>query len=316
MDIIGYPDVKKKLDVALAFPQRMPSLFERTDDSQFEESTGCLLYGPPGTGKTKFAQCIAYQAKKYTLVTIRSADINGKYWGETEKNIRTIFELAEELKPVILFLDEAESAFTSRDGAVSDNTKRATTEFLIHMQRQEGVYILACSNYPYQIDIGIQRRLPSKIHVGMPNSKEKAIMLKQNLKNVLTVMTEQHYQQIGESMKNYSGSDVFDVSVLCQKEILTKICEGTFFRPCNIRKGKMVPCEASEVGAVQGTYNDFPENSISAPILTYTVVQKVVKEFNGSGNNFKPEYLEQLKMFEEKEKKPSKKQVGTEEKSL
>jgi hypothetical protein len=63
----------------------------------------------------------------------------------------------------------------------------------------------------------------------MPYSNGRALMLKQNPRNILTFTTEEQYLQIGDAMVNCSGSDIYDVAVLCEKEILSKVSECIFY---------------------------------------------------------------------------------------
>jgi vacuolar protein-sorting-associated protein 4 len=297
-DIIGYTEVKKILDGSVGFPFRMPHLFSgRKNDSKFKKSTGCLLYGPPGTGKSEFARCLASEAKENTFVTITGADVNGKFCGETEKNITALFQLSEAIKPVIVFLDEAETVFTSRNGNVSENTQKAVAQFLTYLQKQPGLFLLACSNHPYNIDSGILRRMPTKIFIGLPDSKARGLMLKHHLKEVMSFLTDNNYKMLGSAMVDFSASDIYDVATMSGHEVYMKVPAATHFRSCMTRKGQMVPCKATDIGAVEGTYEDFPADCISAPILRLKDVQKAIKVVNLSRNKVEPEYMEALEKF-------------------
>ena len=122
------------------FPFIFPDLFSaRQLDSQFEVPTGLLLYGAPGNGKTKIARCLASEAKGTTFIAVSGADINGMYVGDTEKAIKSLFQMATALQHSILFIDEAESLFVSREGKPTEHSVKATCEFLSCMQEQKGI---------------------------------------------------------------------------------------------------------------------------------------------------------------------------------
>lgn len=119
-----------------------------------------LFWGPPGTGKTEFAKYMAGTMKKRLLVK-RYSDLESMWVGETEKNIRAAFAEAEKSE-AILFVDEADSFFTSRENAFRSWEVSRTNEFLTQMENHRGM-LICCTNLLPSMDRAAMRRFTWKV---------------------------------------------------------------------------------------------------------------------------------------------------------
>jgi vacuolar protein-sorting-associated protein 4 len=134
-DIAGLEAAKNALKEAIVLPIQFPQMFV----GMRKPWKGILLYGPPGTGKSLLAKaCATGNASilecQATFFSVSSSDLISKYVGESEKLVRTLFELARENKPSIIFIDEIDSLTGARSDGENESSRRVKTEFLVQMQ--------------------------------------------------------------------------------------------------------------------------------------------------------------------------------------
>src|SRR5213078_1191438 len=112
-DIAGLDDVKEQIRIKMIFPFTFP---EKAKKYKVKTGGGILLYGPPGTGKTMIAKAVAGELDA-TFFAIAPAEILNKWVGESEKNIRKLFESARNCPKAVIFIDEVESLIPKRRDA-------------------------------------------------------------------------------------------------------------------------------------------------------------------------------------------------------
>ena len=147
-------------------PVKYPQLFR----GERKPWRGILLYGPPGTGKSYLAKALANESsiegRQTTFFSVSSSDLVSKWVGESEKLVRSLFELAREKKPSIIFVDEIDSLCTTRSDSESESARRIKTEFLVQMdgvgKDQTGVLLLGATNLPWGLDQAVRRRFGAK----------------------------------------------------------------------------------------------------------------------------------------------------------
>jgi len=165
----------------------------------------CLFHGPPGTGKTLSATLLG-KKNKMDIYRVDLSQVVSKYIGETEKNLGSIFDVAEN-KNWILFFDEAESLFSKRTAVSDSKDKFANQETAYLLQRVEnynGLIILATNLKP-NIDQAFSRRLQSVIYYAIPNATQRK-RLWRNALNGLVEISESEIDKIAKAYEISGGS--------------------------------------------------------------------------------------------------------------
>jgi vacuolar protein-sorting-associated protein 4 len=172
------------------------------------------LFGPPGTGKSYLAKACATECEG-TFFSVSSSDLVSKWMGESEKLIKSLFQMAREAKPSIIFIDEVDSLCGSRSEGENDSSRRIKTEFLVQMQgtatNNDGVLVLGATNVPWELDNAIRRRFQKRVHIGLPEAPARAGIFKIRSGKTKTTIDEAGYAQLGEASHGYSGSDIANV---------------------------------------------------------------------------------------------------------
>ncbi len=156
-DVAGMEDVKRQIRLRMIEPLQHP---EEAKKHGLKIGGGILLYGPPGTGKTFIAKALAGELD-LPFYTITAADIFGKYVGQSEKNIRTLFEETRKNPLSVVFIDELETIFRKRTGDIHETTQKVISVIL---QELDGVkdgknpfLLLGVTNAPWMIDEAFMR---------------------------------------------------------------------------------------------------------------------------------------------------------------
>jgi SpoVK/Ycf46/Vps4 family AAA+-type ATPase len=148
-------DLKATLKQLKAFDEYL-----RKEDQDKSMNMNLLFYGPPGTGKSELARYISDKLDR-EIICKRVSDIQDKYVGEAEKNIKNAF-LEAEREEAILVIDEADSLLFSRDRAVRSWEVSFTNEFLTQMERFRGI-LICTTNRMKDLDQASIRRFNHKI---------------------------------------------------------------------------------------------------------------------------------------------------------
>jgi transitional endoplasmic reticulum ATPase len=172
--------------------QQLQSVIEDPEAARrfgVDPPTGLLLAGPPGTGKTTVAKVLASQAR-CSFYPVSGADVMSKWVGESEGNIRRLFERARENRPSIVFIDEID-AIAGRRGQVEvhDGQVNQLLSEIDGLAGQRGVFVVGATNRPDQLDPALLRggRLSRTIVLGLPDEPARREMLKLHTARMPTV---------------------------------------------------------------------------------------------------------------------------------
>ena len=181
-DVAGMEEVKRVIDQEIRAAIEDPELFKAFKK---KAGAGILLYGPPGTGKTFIAKAIAGEFDA-AFFAVTPSTIKSKYVGETEQNIKALFEAARKYPRAIIFFDEADALLKERS---SEDKVSAVPEFL---QQADGMVssndqmliLLGGTNNPWAMDSAVVRpgRMGTRIYVGLPDLDARRAVMKLNFK--------------------------------------------------------------------------------------------------------------------------------------
>ena len=177
-DIGGLAAPIRKVREMVELPLRHPEVFQRLG---VEPPKGVLLHGPPGTGKTLLAKAVANETQS-SFYSIGGPEIMSKFHGQSEENLREIFEKARENAPSILFIDEIDSIAPKREDAGGEVERRVVAQLLSLMDGLEErgrVVVLAATNRPDSIDPALRRpgRFDREIEIGVPDKQGRLAIL-------------------------------------------------------------------------------------------------------------------------------------------
>jgi SpoVK/Ycf46/Vps4 family AAA+-type ATPase len=207
-DVGGMADVKKRLELAFLGPLRNPQL--RT---MFGKSLrgGLLLYGPPGCGKTFLARAVAGEmGAKFLSLSI--VDVLNMWIGNSEKNLHEIFEAARRNAPCVLFLDEIDALGHKRSQLHSSAMRTLGNQLLAELDgmegNNEGVFILAATNAPWDVDAALRRpgRLDRVTLVLPPDAPARAAIIEYHVRQ--RPIANIDLGRLVEATEHFSGADL------------------------------------------------------------------------------------------------------------
>ncbi|PKN79217.1 MAG: hypothetical protein CVU48_06025 [Candidatus Cloacimonetes bacterium HGW-Cloacimonetes-1] len=169
-DIGGVDDIIQNIRIMIELPLKKPKLFEQLGVKPFR---GILLWGDPGNGKTLIAKAIAHEVNAH-FIPVSGPDILNKDFGQSEQNLRDIFEEAREYQPSVIFIDEIDSIAQTRHSGESSKWHSTLVNQLLALMDGisdfGNVTVLASTNRPDLLDAAILRpgRFDYKLEIKKP----------------------------------------------------------------------------------------------------------------------------------------------------
>jgi transitional endoplasmic reticulum ATPase len=175
----GLTEVVRELRELVELPLKRPDVLTLLG---LEPTTGVLLVGPPGTGKTLTARALA-QELEVNYIAIVGPEVMGKYYGEAEARLRSLFQKASRSAPCIVFIDEIDSLAPDRSRVEGEVEKRVVAQLLSLMDgfaRTQGVIVLAATNRPDHLDPALRRpgRFDREVQFRVPDRTGRLDILK------------------------------------------------------------------------------------------------------------------------------------------
>jgi len=208
-DIGGIKEVVGKIREMIELPLRHPELFERLG---VEAPKGVLLYGPPGTGKTLLAKAVANESGA-NFISVSGPEIMNKFYGESEANIRKIFEEAEKTAPSIIFFDEIDAIAPKREELTGEVERRVVSQLLTNldgMKKRGKVIVIAATNRPHSIDPALRRagRFDREIELPVPDRNGRLEILKIHTRN-MPLDKDVDLNWLADITYGYVGADIW-----------------------------------------------------------------------------------------------------------
>jgi transitional endoplasmic reticulum ATPase len=225
-DIGGLEDVKKDLRELVQYPVEYPEMFE---DFGMSPGRGVLFYGPPGCGKTLLAKAVANECQS-NFISIKGPELLTMWFGESEANVREVFEKARGASPCVLFFDELDSIAQHRGqsqgdaGGAGDRVMNQLLTEMDGMEKKKTVFIIGATNRPDIIDVALMRpgRLDQLIYIPVPDLESRKAILRAALRKS-PVAPDVDLDYIADKTDKYSGADLVSI---CQSAAKIAVSEA------------------------------------------------------------------------------------------
>ncbi|KAL9427358.1 hypothetical protein AB3S75_029534 [Citrus x aurantiifolia] len=296
-DIGGLETVKRELQETVQYPVEHPEKFEKFGLSP---SKGVLFYGPPGCGKTLLAKAIANECQA-NFVSVKGPELLTMWFGESEGNVREIFDKARQSAPCVLFFDELDSIATQRGASVGDAggaADRVLNQLLTEMDgmnAKKTVFIIGATNRPDVIDPALLRpgRLDQLIYIPLPDEASRLQIFKACLRKS-PISPDVDLSALARYTHGFSGADITEICQRACKYAIRENIEKDIERERSGKRKRENP-EAMEVDDVDEiTAAHFEESmkyarrSVSdADIRKYQLFAQTLQQSRGFGSDFR-----------------------------
>jgi len=250
-DIGGLSQIVPKIREMIEIPLRHPEIFERLG---VEPPKGILLFGPPGTGKTLIAKAVANESGAH-FVSVAGPEFMSKFYGESEENLRKIFEEADKNAPSIIFIDEIDAIAPKREQVVGEVERRVVSTLLTQMDglKSRGkVVVIAATNLPNVIDPALRRvgRFDREIEIPVPDKRGRKEILQIHTRQ-MPLEKDVDLDHLSDITYGYVGADILGLAKEAAMHALRRVIPEI----SSLKEGEPIPKEILE--KLKVTRDDF-----------------------------------------------------------
>jgi len=207
-DIGGLHEEILKVREMIELPLKHPELFDRLG---IDPPKGVLLHGPPGTGKTLIAKAVANESGA-NFYTINGPEIMSKFYGQSEENLRKVFEDAEKNAPSIIFIDEIDAIAPKRSEVHGEVERRVVSQMLTLMDGLKGrgkLIVIGATNLPDVLDPALRRpgRFDREIRIDAPDRKGRKEILQIHTRG-MPLSEDVNLDELAEITYGFVGADL------------------------------------------------------------------------------------------------------------
>ncbi|MBI2106648.1 CDC48 family AAA ATPase [Candidatus Woesearchaeota archaeon] len=222
-DIGGLSEEVRKVREMVELPLKHPEIFEKLG---IQPPAGVLLHGPPGSGKTLLAKAVANESEA-NFILVNGPEIMNKFYGESERKIRSIFEEAEKNAPSIIFFDEIDAIAPKRDETYGEVERRVVSQLLTQMdglKNRGKVVVIGATNRPNAIDPALRRpgRFDREVTIGVPNKEGRLNILKIHTR-LMPLTKDVSLEKLAEVTHGFVGADLSALTKEAAMNVLRRI---------------------------------------------------------------------------------------------
>lgn len=235
-DIGGLGTQIQRIREMIELPLRCPQVFGRLG---IDAPKGVLLYGPPGTGKTLIARAVTNETDAY-FRHISGPEIMGKFYGESEMRLRSVFEDAEKHAPALIFIDEIDAIAPKREemGGEKQVERRVVAQLLALLDGLESrgqVIVIGATNIPNTLDPALRRpgRFDREISIPIPDKKGRMQILQIHTRG-MPLAEDVSLQKLADITHGFVGADLEALAREAAMSALRKILPKIDFEMADI----------------------------------------------------------------------------------